>query len=48
MKRKNKGKPTLVPPPLNVGFPIAADSMGSYTGITKEPFEVPVQDADDL
>jgi hypothetical protein len=27
---------------------IAVDPLGSYTGITAEPGEVPVQDADDL
>lgn len=25
-----------------------ADPLGSYTGIPADPFEVPVQDADDL
>ena len=27
---------------------IAIDRMGSYTGITEMPWEIPVQDADDL
>lgn len=27
---------------------ILTDPFGSYTGITDDPFEVPVQDADDL
>ena len=27
---------------------ISTDKMGSYTGLSKEPFEQPVQDADDL
>ena len=27
---------------------IVVDPFGSYTGITNDPFEVPVQDADDL
>lgn len=27
---------------------IVLDPLGSYTGITQEPLEVPVQDADDL
>ena len=29
-------------------FPIQTDPLGSYTGRTKEPYEKPVQDADDL
>lgn len=28
--------------------PIVTDPNGSYTGITKDPCEKPVQDADDL
>lgn len=28
--------------------PIQTDPMGSYTGRTKDPYEKPVQDADDL
>lgn len=28
--------------------PIVTDPNGSYTGRTKEPYEKPVQDADDL
>lgn len=28
--------------------PIKADPMGSYTGRAEDPYEVPVQDADDL
>lgn len=27
---------------------IASDVLGSYTGRSKDPYEVPVQDADDL
>ena len=27
---------------------ILTDPFGSYTGITEDPFELPVQDADDL
>ena len=27
---------------------IAADPFGSYTGLVKDPYEMPVQDADDL
>ena len=48
MKKKNEKKPMLIPPPLNIGFPIVADPMGMYSGVTQEPFEAPVQDADDL
>ena len=28
--------------------PIRTDPMGSYTGRTRDPYEKPVQDADDL
>lgn len=27
---------------------IASDVLGSYTGRTRDPYEIPVQDADDL
>lgn len=27
---------------------IQTDPMGSYTGLTRDPYEKPVQDADDL
>jgi len=27
---------------------IVTDPFGSYTGLTKDPYEKPVQDADDL
>ena len=32
------------------GFVVSGnrDPLGSYTGIAKDPFETPVQDADDL
>ncbi len=33
--------------PLGTG-PLGVDPMGSYTGVTEEPMEEPVQDADDL
>ncbi len=33
--------------PLGTG-PLGIDPMGSYTGVTEEPMEEPVQDADDL
>lgn len=43
-------------PPLPVNLtglttfppPITTDPFGSYTGLTKDPNEKPVQDADDL
>ena len=47
---ERKRDPLAVVPPLlrsNV-FPPIADPMGSYTGIPEDPFETPVQDADDL
>lgn len=28
--------------------PLGYDPLGSYTGVTQEPGELPVQDADDL
>ena len=28
--------------------PIVTDPFGSYTGLVKDPYEKPVQDADDL
>ena len=27
---------------------IVADPFGSYTGLVREPYDIPVQDADDL
>ena len=44
MKRfKGIKKPQIYP-----GAPISTDPSGSYTGLTKDPEEKPVQDADDL
>ena len=37
---RNKKKP--------INEEISVDPFGSYTGITEDPFEIPVQDADDL
>lgn len=34
--------------PKKTDKPIATDPQGSYTGRPEEPYEVPVQDADDL
>ena len=46
---KKKDHLAIVPPLLRSNvFPPIADPMGSYTGIPKDPFETPVQDADDL
>ena len=46
---KKKARLAVVPPLLRSNvFPAIADPMGSYTGIPKDPFETPVQDADDL
>ncbi len=30
------------------GIPVVTDPMGSYTGVPENPYETPVQDADDL
>lgn len=30
------------------GGPVFTDVLGSYTGLPADPYEVPVQDADDL
>lgn len=52
---KEKDEEFVYPPlPLNlIGLtpvppPIFTDPFGSYTGLTKDPDEKPVQDADDL
>lgn len=40
-----------VSPDAFLGFkemPLWADPQGSYTGVPEEPYQVPVQDADDL
>ena len=51
MKKKEK-EPILPPLPLSPeGFPagiIRTDPQGSYTGRPADPYEIPVQDADDL
>ncbi len=49
-------KEKLPPAPLDlvkrgdifIPGPIATDPLGSYTGIAVNPYEPPVQDADDL
>ena len=46
---KKKDTLAVIPPLLRSNFyPPIADPMGSYTGIPSDPFETPVQDADDL
>ena len=46
---KKKDRWSVVPPLLKSNaYPAVADPMGSYTGIPQDPFETPVQDADDL
>lgn len=48
MKEKQPRKLMVLPPPNNIGYPIVTDPLGMYTGLTSDPEEVPVQDADDL
>jgi hypothetical protein len=46
---QKKDRWSVVPPLMRSNFfPPIADPMGSYTGIPEDPFETPVQDADDL
>ena len=45
MDKKKDKKPVLFAPPMVPGI---YDPMGSYTGLPKDPFDRPVQDADDL
>ncbi len=46
---KKKDRMRVVPPLLRSNFyPPIPDPMGSYTGVPEDPFEEPVQDADDL
>ena len=46
---KKRDPLSIVPPLMRSNFyPPIADPMGSYTGIPEDPFESPVQDADDL
>lgn len=49
--RSRKNIPLIVPSgPLGQSGmdPIITDPNGSYTGITQDPHEIPIQDADDL
>lgn len=51
MKKARTGAPVL-PQDTALGIIgshlIKPDPLGSYTGVPDEPFEIPVQDADDL
>ncbi len=58
-KEKKENRLPLIPvdtiDPLNsigaglLGIaPLGIDPLGSYTGVTEDPQEIPVQDADDL
>ena len=49
LMEKKRDPLSIVPPLMRSNFyPPIADPMGSYTGIPEDPFETPVQDADDL
>ena len=48
MDKIERKKKMILPSPLNIGYPIVTDPMGMYSGDPKDPFEAPVQDADDL
>ena len=48
MKEKQPRKLMVLPPPNNLGYPIVTDPLGMYTGVSSDPEDVPVQDADDL
>ena len=43
-KKKDKNQVVFAPPTV----PSVYDPMGCYTGLPRDPFEKPVQDADDL
>ncbi len=52
---KKKKRELVLPPVPPLGMPIAplgsyspVDPLGSYTGVPADPWETPVQDADDL
>ncbi len=49
-KKDQYVKPWGLWPVGSAGFPIASktDPQGSYTGLPDDPYETPVQDADDL
>ena len=43
-----KDKKTVPPVGINGIGLIPTDPLGSYTGVAEDPFEKPIQDADDL
>jgi hypothetical protein len=45
MEKKQKKEQVIFSPPM---VPSIYDPMGCYTGLPRDPFEKPVQDADDL
>ena len=47
MKEHKKEIPIFLPDNLNSNL-ISTDPFGSYTGLVRDPYEKPVQDADDL
>lgn len=47
-EKKMDKMPLILPAPFGVEGPIVTDPMGMYTGLTHEPDDKPVQDADDL
>ena len=48
VKKKNDRSNEALPCTRVNELPPVTDPMGSYTGIPEDPFETPVQDADDL
>ena len=47
-KRKKSGDPMAKAMDLTIWQSAKTDPQGSYTGTHADPYEVPVQDADDL
>lgn len=50
-KKKERNTQAVLPAPTNLRTDfqfVPTDPQGSYTGVPQEPYEVPVQDADDL
>ena len=47
-KRKKSGEPMEKAMDLSIWQSAKTDPQGSYTGTPADPYEVPVQDADDL
>lgn len=48
MEHKKKAEKVIPPLPQINTFPIITDPQGSYTGLSEERWETPVQDVDDL